>query len=298
MKKEYELPNAIKEAINSSKLAVFIGAGLSRHYGCDSWNDLAIRLVSICEEKNIITKYEKELLLKDKDYKKLITITHSLLTKHKSEKEFYHQMRLALNHFKAKKSKKPKIYTNLLDMGAVTITTNADIWINKYFIKSNIKYKDFSKDTDIHKSYLYKIHGCISDKSSLIFEVDKYLDIYNCESEFTGFLKEIFNNYTVLFVGYGLSEFEIIDYIFKSKMTTKTHYFLKDYYECESNIKEYEQNYYKKMNVQIIPYFKDKNGFDELYNIFKYWKDVIDASTLKALNDSKIIDEILENPYD
>ncbi len=297
MYKEYELPKDIKTAINDNKLAVFIGAGLSRLYGCYSWKDLAYNLISICENRNIITGYEKELLLQDNDFKKIITIAHSILTEHNLEKEFYHQMRYALNHFKASKAIKPKIYTDLLNLGGVFITTNADIWIDKHFIQSNIQSKDFSSETIIHKSYLYKIHGCISEKKSLIFEVDKYLELYNCESEFTGFLKKIFNNYTVLFVGYGLAEFEILDYIFKSKMTSRKHYFLKDYYMCESNIKKYEQHYYEKMNIQIIPYYKDNKGFDELYDVFEYWKKDIDASTIKFLNENKLIDDALKDPY-
>ena len=39
-----ELPDEIKEASNKEKLAIFIGAGISRFLGCDSWATLVYNL--------------------------------------------------------------------------------------------------------------------------------------------------------------------------------------------------------------------------------------------------------------
>lgn len=297
MEREYKLPIDLINAINDEKLAIFIGAGISRHYGCSSWESLAKELITICEYKSIISKYEKELLINDRDYKKLITIAHSLLKNRGYEKDFYKQMRYSLNHFKAKKASKPKIYKDLINLGGVFVTTNADIWINKYFHQDTIIYKDkdFTSSTIINKQHLYKIHGCISDKKSLVFEVDEYLQRYSCHSEFTEFLKKFFNEYTVLFVGYGLGEFEILDYVFKSKETKKRHYFLKDYYKCESTLKNYEQEYFKKLNIEIIPYYKDLNGFGQLPIIFKEWREEIELISYKSTMGNELIDNALEN---
>jgi hypothetical protein len=58
-----EVPSKIKRAVNDKKLAIFIGAGVSRFVGCTSWIELAKNLVEKCDIKPIT----KELLLKQSD---------------------------------------------------------------------------------------------------------------------------------------------------------------------------------------------------------------------------------------
>ncbi|CAB5496323.1 hypothetical protein THERMOT_495, partial [Bathymodiolus thermophilus thioautotrophic gill symbiont] len=73
------LPSEIKQAINDEKLAIFIGAGVSRLIGCDGWDTLATNLVKKCAEENLIEPITKELLLKQSDQIKLISICHNVL---------------------------------------------------------------------------------------------------------------------------------------------------------------------------------------------------------------------------
>ncbi|MCK5118296.1 MAG: hypothetical protein KAQ78_01860, partial [Candidatus Latescibacteria bacterium] len=42
------LPNEIVEAVNNNKLAIFIGAGVSRLIGCRGWDQLAQALINRC----------------------------------------------------------------------------------------------------------------------------------------------------------------------------------------------------------------------------------------------------------
>ena len=55
-----DLPSELYVAHLQEKLAIFIGAGVSRLAGCESWEVLAANLLSICREKKLINYYEEE----------------------------------------------------------------------------------------------------------------------------------------------------------------------------------------------------------------------------------------------
>src|SRR5271157_2025086 len=76
-----KLPLGIKEAVNRSELAVFIGAGVSRILGCKGWSELADELVEVCFQKGLINYKEKRVLLQGDDQKKKISICHHILGK-------------------------------------------------------------------------------------------------------------------------------------------------------------------------------------------------------------------------
>ncbi len=302
-----ELLPEIKETAENGDLAIFMGAGLSRFLDCMSWKDLAVNLTKKCESENLINNYEQSVLANSNDFKKTITICNELL---KDDKRFMKEMRNSLNDKDVKKylngtlkdkaeyEQKLQIYKNLFSLNAIFITTNADRHIDQVFASENIKVKDFGAATELDNNHLYKIHGSITDKESLVFTVDGYLNRYTNEG-FGNFLEKIFATKTVLFIGYGLGEFELLDYLFKSiKSTGKQHYFLKDFYEHETNIYKFEQIYFKKLGIVLIPYSKDKVGFNQLPKIIEYWVDEmkIKSRVLQKVYDE--IDQVLENPYE
>ena len=82
------VPPKIIEAINDRKLAVFIGAGVSRLVGCIGWDELARNLVNCCYGFKLIDLGERESLCESKDHKKTITICYNLLNTKGHEKLF------------------------------------------------------------------------------------------------------------------------------------------------------------------------------------------------------------------
>ena len=74
------------------------------------------------------------------------------------------------------------------------------------------------------------------------------------------FIKDILENYTVLFIGYGLRDKEILDAVGLTKKR-RNHYWLessyrgkKDYLEVRSTI--LKNNY----NINLVPYMIDDHG--------------------------------------
>jgi len=286
-----DLPSQIIEAAENKQLAIFVGAGLSRFMGCSSWGALAENLLNKCETRGFLNNYEKTVLSQNNDFKKTITICHRLL----EEEDFLAEMKKSLNDDKVG-DVNIDIYKNLFSLNGLIITTNADRHIDQVYMPDNIVIENFTGSTPVDNNHLYKIHGSITDVNSLIFTVGGYLKRYT-DSEYGKFLEEIFTKYTVLFLGYGMSEFELMDYLFTSiQGTRKRHYFLKDYFTHEQRIYEFDQMYFNDLGVDLIPYAKDELGFNQLPKIIDQWVQEIKSKTLVLSTNYDDIDEALGNP--
>jgi hypothetical protein len=306
IKKLPELPKEIIEANMKKELAIFIGAGISRFLGCTSWSKLAENLTQKCKDEGLINYLEQKMLSKEHDIKKTITICNHILN---NDESFMEEMQKSLNDDIAQKyidsklveKKKKKyqehleIYRDLFRLNGIFITTNADRHIDQVFEEQNIIYENFLA-AKIDDKHLYKIHGSIINKESLIFTVDGYIEAYTKEN-FSAFLQKIFTKYTVLFVGYSLSEFELLDYLFKStRKNNKKHFFLKNYFNHETKICEFDQMYFDKIGIKLIPYNIDENGHEQLKEIIKSWVEQIKTETMTLQNNFDDIDVALENP--
>ena len=212
------IPNEIINSINDDNLAIFIGAGVSRQRGCIGWDELALKLIEACyksrknNSKRCINYKEKETLSNIKDHKKTITICYSILKENNLEHVFYTHLENALKP-NDELSNTLNIYNELSQIPALFITTNADELFDNKFHESRIQIqlRQFNI-SNIDKQNLYHIHGSIREKNSLVFTVDQYLHRYQ-DTKFQLFLREIFSKYLILFIGYGLNEFELLDYV-------------------------------------------------------------------------------------
>jgi len=302
-----QLPTEIKEAIANERFAVFIGAGVSRLVGCQGWDQLAKNLVERCartqkvDGEPIINFKEKESLISQNDHKKIITVCSVLLQESDYERVFFDEMEKSLQSV-PELIAKHNIYEEIIRLHALFLTTNADIHFDSKFTTNRnlFRLEDFDKDT-IDRNKLYHIHGSISEPSSLIFRTDEYIKRYQTDA-FQDFLKRIFNSYTILFVGYGLSEFELLDYLVTgvggNALNTEKHFLLQGYYQGESNLVRFDQCYYGKLGIKrILPYEKDKKGYIQIFDIVKSWADQINSSTPYLFDSFSIIDDAIEN-YD
>jgi len=296
----------IFEAVNNRTLAVFIGAGVSRIIGCKSWDQLAQNLVDKCflTKKNggsgLINYKEKETLIQSKDHKKTLTICYHLLKENGFENIFYEELE---NSLKADKEllKSQNIYDELYYLRGLFITTNADEHFDSKFELRRIIYREGGfNSSNIDRNKLYHIHGSIKDRSSLIFTTPQYIKRYN-NKKFREFLEIIFKEYTVLFVGYGMAEFELLDFLvtkFDSKEEKELrHFILLPFYNGEENILQFEQYYYNSMGIKVIPYEKDEKGYAQLYEVLKNWNTEINQLSTYLYDTYEEVEQVANN-YD
>ncbi len=299
-----EVPQAIIDAVNNKELVVFIGAGVSRIIGCMGWAQLAKNLIELCyrtkkkgKTETLINYKERETLLQENDHKKIITITHGILSKNDSEDKFYEEFDKSL---KSKEELKNDfdIYREIFGLRGINITTNADKHYDLQFIAPNriFNVDDFSSELDITK--LYQIHGSQDNRESLVFTVPQYIQRYN-KPKFKNFLETVFSKYTVLFLGYGMSEFEILDFLITKYGKPKgakelKHYILLPFYSAEENILQFEQEYYGDMGIQVIGYEKDENGYNQLYYVIKKWNEDINRTSTYTLDSFNELENLVK----
>jgi len=292
-----ELPDVIRNAVNEGNLVVFIGAGVSALVGCMRWPDLAKHLAEECFKKNIINYYEKEQLKNDRDHLKVISVAFELLRRGGYEKHFDQKLREALE---PKHNRCSDIYDMLWKFGGAFITTNADKCFHKNFLPENIlKWpKDFENE-GIKKRRLYKIHGCISDPTSLVFTTKDYLATYSGKKDpaFHPFMKKVFSNErSILFVGYGLKEFELLSLLIDSdrQKTEYNRFALMPYYKRDQHLLKFDKIHFRNFGINILEYYIDEKGYIKLYEVIKKWSNELSETTKLAHEDHELIDEVVK----
>lgn len=282
-----KIPEEIKEAAKAGKLIIFMGAGVSRLYGCDSWKELAERLIHKCHCLGLTKYKEKEhllYLLEERREKKVITICKGLLDSDEGRKGEYHgTLKEGLTHKKElSEDVGGNIYTYLSKIGGCTyLTTNIDSTFPKDFINNRIyKLNDFRPGI-IGQYDLYHLHGYIDDIRSLVLSIPEYLKRYSGYAEenqpFIGFLKEVFEDKVVLFLGYGVNELEILEFITlrtPDKInSSKTKFILLPFNQGEENILRNEKFYFEELDIEVIAYQKCGKGYKQLVNVIRNWAE-------------------------
>ncbi len=293
-----KIDERILDAVRSDELVLFIGAGISRLLGCKGWEEVAHELIKYCHNAGLINFKEMETLLKKHDPKKNITICHSLLKESEKETDFFEKLSELLK-YDTELSEKYKIYKNILDFNAILITTNADKCLfletggNSNSIRCRVE--DFSDELLTHDK-IYHIHGFIDDPKTLVFTVRQYLERY-IEPNMHKFLKYVFNKKTVLFLGYGLEEFELLDYLILNCNSEKsrTHFILLPYFSNEENILSIDRKYYNELGVQVIPYALDKKGYHQQVDIFEDWNKEINSELPLSFEFREKVETLAEN---
>lgn len=301
-----ELPPQIKRAAELGELVIFIGAGMSYELGCSDWNGLANDLIKRCEntlgsDEPLLNNFEatqlRNMLEQSGNSKKVITICNGILSQSGNDELFLEEMKKSLNDDKVTSTNpKLKTYRDLFNLNGIFVTTNADRHIDQIFNPQNIITNKFTGNTVLVNKNLYKIHGSIDEPASLIFTVEQYFTRYK-DKEFIKFLESLFTK-TVLFVGYGLGEFELLEHMYKNITLSENHYFyLGGYYTHEKRLCDFEQMYFDQMKVKLIPYSKDKKGFKQLPIVIEEWVKQIQTTTNVLQNNFDEIDEVLRNPF-
>lgn len=288
-----ELPQEIIDAINVQKFYLFTGAGVSKLYGYPLWWDLAIELVEKCFQKKFISRSKKETLLKsDFNPLELVTIANQELGKDETYRVL--KKRLSLNMLKKKanhalKEKSEKIARLLSHYSSPIITTNADLSLDESkAFKGKFAIENFEKwDRNKNFNKIYHLHGSINDQESLIFTAEKYAKAYRNGSIFGNNLHSLFSeNRTILFVGYGMREFELIRYFLSPDADQKRNLFMLQGYLDKDRLKyELDKEYFGSLGIDVLYYSIEGKGYDALVDVLETWDQRIVAETFVGKNE-------------
>lgn len=274
-----ELPNGIIEAYERHELAVFVGAGISRLMGCRGWDQMANELV----DKVCTPAMADQVKCSCSNSKEKITIAKRIAEKENKITDFWKIFHDAL----VPDQEKEDIYSKIALFDTLFLTTNCDGLLVKKFPYSYTT--DCSKDEYLRrpdKPFVYCLHGNWGDgteeeKERLIFTEDKYLMEYQPRNQLPDFLRQVMRDKTVLFIGYGLTEFEIINAAFEPVPPSKElkHYLLEGFFKYQQELCNAKAEYFASIGVNLIPYSKDECGYAQQASIISEWIDELKHKT-------------------
>lgn len=292
--KGYKFNEPILRATEKGRLVFFVGAGVSRIMGVPGWDEFANSLIKAAFKDY----YQQNAILTSiKDNKEKITIAFKEFERTNRLKEFYKYFGKAMKpnkkHFAQTLKRKGNIYEVLNKFQALFLTTNADNLFENV-IGSPFCYNDFSNVYLADKHFretnrLFYLHGHYDKtqeiQTDLVFTANSYIKRYN-DTQYQDFLKTIFkdNENVIIFIGYGLNEFELIDYIATKTGFTNTDsnriFILYGFCSEQDALYWAKKSYFETLGITLIPYKLDLVGYEALFDVLnelydQYSKEVI-----------------------
>jgi hypothetical protein len=287
-----DCPDEIDQAAEAGNLVLFIGAGISRVAGLPSWDGFADAVVNQLVEKKVINHHEKSLINALPDPRKRLSIAE-ILDKDNNAKVVYK------NIFELDKPK-CNVFDFINKYDCTFVTTNYDKLIKPIIHEGEpeTRWRSFKRQDLIganldRRGAVIHLHGCVDDPSSMIVTTKDYLEHY-VSDEVRMFLQHLFSTKVVLFLGYGLEETEILEYVLKSSDQREEHqkrlFILQGFFNAEDPLFNKLQAYYKhSFNAELIVFPRDHEDYAQQQAIIEKWcdklkfKDLALADKLAAL---------------
>ncbi len=311
-----DLPSQIQEAAEHGELVVFIGAGCSCLLGYPNWKEYSNEaLTQILGEKTSCKFQEFDARVK-------LSIASEMESNNK--KAIDYKKILAANNDAETNIKRKRLNNALLKLTNHFVTTNYDRELDMMISNSparreildDITPYDTQKYTAkiilspsecLFSSIGYKggvvfhIHGSVEKPETMVQTLKDYISLYHvrqaeeCDSDSNGityFLEQLsHSHFTVLFLGYGLNEMEILEYILSKSTAVKNNsktpklFLLKDFdSQHEKELAKYLRIYYKNhCGVELIP-FINNNTKDQLLNVLESFAARINKRLNKLVN--------------
>lgn len=315
------IPLALKTKILAGeKVAVFVGAGVSKLLDYPLWNDLGDHAIRFLRDENQIDDFQCSRILNDvKDPKQKLSILENFLKKGSAKSiQFYEKYFL--------EDKRSSVSVNPYDIlvspvfNWMKITSNIDLSfgnsllgiLNQRRIEQEqdpdklplpLKVEDLlvhdeTQFKNIRGDKIYHLHGTIKDPSNITFSTTDYIKKYYHKSSHTNlFLQDLFANYSVVFIGYGLEELQILESVITNGIDRKQrHFALFGAYLNEMNYFSIRKKYFDSLNIELQHYYLDFEQYRRLITVLQHWqKELSDERGSDFHKTVDFIEQVLKN---
>jgi SIR2-like domain len=298
----FDPPEEIIEAGLNGNLVLFIGAGASMLLGLPSWSSLAAKALDELRDKGFLNYSELDQL-KTLETKKQLSIASFI-----AEENSY---KLTLEKHLKGKSEGDSIYKAINDIGCPCVTTNYDELIAPRFVETKdgsttaLQVVRISGRDEFFARHLNEpgtvvhLHGAVSKPETMIVTTKDYLEHYEHENV-QEFLGELFEKKTILFLGYGLEEAEILEHILRRGSVEPTQdrrrFALQGFFRSQEPLYKNLHNYYEKsFGVHLLGFIRDHNNYNCLDGLVKSWANRIKVRKPMIADDVDYMNEVLSN---
>lgn len=316
-----QIPPDLSDAAKQGILVPFVGAGVSRLAGSPGWQDFADGVLRNLVGPDQFT-YGDIGLLQSLSPRVKLSLASIFSRKFKCDTNYFN----LLHENNANRTEiTNRLYYSLSKLGKTFVTTNYDEWLDNMItpmpptvnsIPSNILTSNekttmnvvWNKDQFVpsllEKNTVIHLHGAVKDPESMILTVGDYIRHYandrinGEENPVLTFLDDLFRIRSVLFIGYGLEEYELLEpIIMKAKAGfdhhSIRHYLLQGFFSYEQRLSEILQNYYRnELGIELLPYRRDEKDREQLVDVLEAFAEQIPAaapSVLQDLNDMEAL---------
>ncbi|MCL1044702.1 SIR2 family protein [Shewanella electrodiphila] len=296
------IPEEILEAAKDGRLVLFVGAGASMMVGMPSWPGLASAALNSLVEQGYIDYAEFDQL-KTLDPKKQLSIADFIAKGQGNRLEL-------TQYLKARRTS--SIYPNINSIQATCVTTNYDHELSPLPLeeaseketKASVERKsgvDNLQAADLKvPGTVIHLHGDMDNHDTMIVTTRDYLAHYD-EPKVQHFLSELFKDYVVVFIGYGLEESEILEHILRrsgveESVTERQRFLLQPFFKNQQSLYERLKVYHQKsFGVHLIGYARDEKDYQQLEDVIELWASKLTVRPPALVGDIEMMDRILND---
>jgi hypothetical protein len=322
------IPNGLLEAAKWGALVPFIGAGVSRLAGCPSWMQFADATLTWLIRKGEFTHSQLDQI-KDLNPRVKLSLARALAT----EKNVAIDFRSLLHPAAWREHENGRrIYNSLFALGKIFVTTNYDEWLDEQIPQPSPSARPSSEAADqpspkpmrvVYKPQellpslldepgtVIHLHGSLLAPAQMILSTRDYINQYandrvsgspEKENRVLTFLDFLFKNRTVLFIGYGLDELEILEYVIskagsppRSTGRECRHYIIQGFFSHEEALLRSMKSYFlNECGIQLIPFRRDEKDWDQLIDVLEVFAKRMPASRPLVLKKMQDMESLLD----
>ncbi len=276
-----KIPDALRVASLTRQLVPFIGAGVSQLGGCPGWAEFANRALKFFVTHGKLSHAALDQIMGLPSRVKL-SVALNLESRHALPIGFADLLQPSTED---RKNVGDLVYEDLGRIATTFITTNYDEWLDRARV-SFYRHEELSMRNFDVPNAVFHIHGSVLDSSSMVRTTDEYLVRYashqiargsDGENPFLTFLQKIFELKTVLFIGYSLSELEVLEYVLQKKGPQPNrgqfelkHFILQGFFSHQVDLARSLKEYFATFGVELIPFSRDERDWDQLANVIEH----------------------------
>lgn len=312
------IPLGLRDAAQRGTLVPFVGAGVSMLGGCPSWAKLADDALAACIKAEKFNHGQHEQIRYLVPRMKL-SIARAIEVEHDLQIDY---AKLIEPENYSSNAAGRRVYRSLGKLGKTFVTTNYDSWLDTEIADTKVSIEDTAAKGDStsttprtrrriidvndftpsnlnQDNCVFHLHGSVCDPRGMIMTTRDYIRRYANdrssddparENRTLTFLEFLFQQRTVLFVGYGLEDLEILEYVVqKAKQQTSSgppqarHFMLQGFFEHQYELMRSMSQYYAQCDIELLPFRRDQRDWAQLIEVLEEFANAIPAKSALGL---------------
>lgn len=321
------IPQGLRDAAQVGRLIPFVGAGASVLGGCPNWTQLADGALRACisAERFNHGQYEQ---IRHLTPRMRLSIARAIEAEHNLRIDY---TKLIHPEDYSKNAFGQRVYRSLGKLGQTFVTTNYDAWLDTEIPDQKLSVVPSAQETTVttpktrrriidvneftpanlnQPNCVFHLHGSMIDPAGMVMTTRDYIRRYAndrgvddpaLENRTLTFLEFLFQQKTVLFVGYGLDDLEILEYVVQkarqqvsSERPQARHFMLQGYFEHEYELMRSMTLYYAQCDIELISFRRDQRDWAQLIEVLEAFAADMPAKTPLGLQKQVEMEALLD----